>query len=185
MKKCVIDNCQSKFHGKGMCRKHYMEWWRGHRDAPTYSPPPRPTVADRFWAKVDVRSDDECWIWQASKLPNGYGQFNCTTAHRASYMLTHPNEDITGLHVDHLCRRLDCVNPHHLEAVEPALNHSRGYAVNIMSSLRKEGAANATHCRNGHARTPESVYISPQGFRVCRICKRSNNKKSRQRKPRC
>jgi hypothetical protein len=29
----------------------------------------------RFWSKVDVRSPEECWEWQASRTGHGYGQF--------------------------------------------------------------------------------------------------------------
>ena len=171
MRICAITGCDNAFHGRGMCRKHYMEWWRGSIEEPSYTPPLRPTVEERFWAKVDIGQADQCWLWQASKTPNGYGQFYRTTAHRWSYRLTHPEKDISGLHIDHLCRRLDCVNPNHLEAVSPSVNHRRGYAVNVMAALRKEQAHAATHCRNGHERTSENTYIAPNGWRSCRICK--------------
>jgi hypothetical protein len=139
-------------------------------------------MSERFWQKVDVRGDDDCWLWQASILPNGYGQFDHSTAHRRSYEIAHPGEDIAGKHIDHTCRRLDCVNPKHLEAVLPSVNHRRGYAVNIMASLRKEQARTATHCRNGHERTPETTYITPDGYRVCRTCKANSTKKKRKKR---
>src|SRR4051794_27094416 len=36
------------------------------------------------------------------------------------------------------------------------------------SSLSRWG----THCRRGHERTPENVYVSPRGVRLCRPCQR-------------
>lgn len=162
-----------------------MQWWRGLIPLPEYTPPPRIPLAERFWAKVDRNGPwcshlkSNCWLWTASILPNGYGQFDHSTAHRKSYMITHPNEDVTGLHIDHQCRRLDCVNPSHLEAVTPTINVQRGYAVNVMVSLRKQEAEMATHCRNGHQRTSDSVYITPEGWKVCRECSNANARKRR------
>lgn len=74
----------------------------------------------RFWAKVEVRSDDECWPWKAN-LINGYGQFNMggkihqkkMVASRVSWELV--NGDIhDGLHVLHKCDNPPCCNPKHL-----------------------------------------------------------------------
>ena len=28
----------------------------------------------RFWARVDRRGPDECWLWLAAKDPCGYGE---------------------------------------------------------------------------------------------------------------
>ena len=27
----------------------------------------------RFWSKVDIRGDNECWPWTAYRNPSGYG----------------------------------------------------------------------------------------------------------------
>lgn len=34
-----------------------------------------------------------------------------------------------------------------------------------------------THCPRGHSYSPENTYNHPDGFRVCRICKRASYKK--------
>jgi hypothetical protein len=187
MQICVVQSCENPMHGKGMCRSHYMRWWRGQIPLPDYAPPLPPTLTERFWPKVDKngpwRSDlqSHCWLWKASTLPNGYGQFNGSTAHRKSYMIAYPEQDITGLHIDHLCRRLDCVNPDHLDAVTPSVNTERGYSGNVAASRRREWAENATHCSKGHERKPGSFRLTPEGWKICRECSRINSRNYRKR----
>lgn len=73
------------------------------------------TLAERFWEKVDIRSDDECWPWLASITGRGYGQFNMANgmarAHRLAFFLYNgywPNV------CRHSCDYKRCCNPKHL-----------------------------------------------------------------------
>lgn len=71
----------------------------------------------RFWNKIDIRSDDECWEWQWSKR-KGYGHIRINyihyDAHRLAYELTY-GKIPKGLCVLHLCNNPGCCNPKHLE----------------------------------------------------------------------
>jgi len=71
----------------------------------------------RFWAKVDVRGPDECWLWTAAKVTNGYGSTWAAgrqhRAHRVSVILSGRNLDDV-MCVLHKCDVKACVNPTHL-----------------------------------------------------------------------
>jgi hypothetical protein len=72
---------------------------------------------ERFWSKVAIGAADECWEWQASRHPQGYGQFQLkrypVRASRLAWQLTHgPIPD--GQHILHKCDNPPCCNPAHL-----------------------------------------------------------------------
>ena len=75
-----------------------------------------------------VRKTASCWLWTGTKQKNGYGSFGfkgrTVRAHRWSYEF-HVGQIPDGLHIDHLCRVRNCVNPEHLEPVTHAENMRR------------------------------------------------------------
>lgn len=122
-------------------------------------------VSDRLWAMVT--KSESCWLWQGFVRKDGYASVfdgdRYDYIHRVAYrLLVGPIPE--GLHIDHLCRIRNCVNPDHLEPVTPGENVRRGLSgINNYSK---------THCKSGHEFTPENTYHAKgDGSRHCRTCK--------------
>jgi len=148
---------------------------------------PKPTTAERFWAKVDKAGPipecrpelGPCWIWTGS-TSHGYGRLQAAGkvmgAHRFAYeLLVGPIPE--GLEPDHLCRVSACVKaiadehgPAHLEPVTHRENMLRGETIGAVNSRK-------THCRRGHPFTPENT----QRYGTDRACKTCRNADKRAR----
>lgn len=76
------------------------------------------SVVGRFWEKVDIRGDDECWPWIATKVSKGYGVLNIYQypryAHRLAWMYANKADEPVGKVVMHSCDNPACCNPGHL-----------------------------------------------------------------------
>jgi hypothetical protein len=77
------------------------------------------TYEERFWSKVDVREQDECWEWQGYTPLNSYGRASLTVgktrlqqAHRVAYYFA--NKRLPSQYVLHSCDNKPCCNPNHL-----------------------------------------------------------------------
>ena len=130
---------------------------------------PRPSLTDRFWAKVN--KTETCWLWMGSHHANGYGNFSFTNrgpnvyAHRFAYQLL-VGPVPTGLQLDHLCRIRDCVRPEHLEVVTCRQNILRGVGLTAQNAIK-------THCAHGHPFDEKNThYYIRAGHerRGCRAC---------------
>lgn len=124
-------------------------------------------LAARFFSKVT--RTESCWLWAATVIANGYGQFwangRMRYAHRVAYeMLVGAIPD--GMQLDHLCRNRRCVNPKHLEPVAARVNTLRGESFAAVNAAK-------THCAKGHAFDEHNTRRTKSGNRVCRSCNRS------------
>lgn len=80
------------------------------------------SAEERFWSKVNIRQNDQCWLWQGAVNCKGYGMFKgrigSYTAHRFSYELANGPINKTDNPMDncviHSCDVPSCVNPNHL-----------------------------------------------------------------------
>lgn len=71
----------------------------------------------KFWSKIQILGEDDCWEWQDSLNKDGYGTFYPDgskigyLAHRISLYLKTGEQDIIARHT---CDNRACCNPHHL-----------------------------------------------------------------------
>ena len=90
-------------------------------------PKARESLANRFWCKVAVAGEDECWLWTAkARHKFGYGVFTVATGHvqtapRVAWALENGVIPDAG-HVLHSCDRPECCNPKHLRVGTPKDN---------------------------------------------------------------
>jgi len=84
---------------------------------------------ERFWSKVDVRNENECWAWRGCVTPKGAGIFtaiiegkHCNiTAHHVSYFIKY-NEDLFGKPMEKFCETVGCCNPNHYHLKNKDIN---------------------------------------------------------------
>lgn len=148
----------------------------------------RKNIDDRLFEVLILPNG--CWEWQGHVTREGYGVIcirrngtkRTSGVHRYFYEeLVGPIPD--GLHLDHTCHNGDdsceggrqcqhrrCVNPDHLDPVEPVVNILRGNG-NAAKNSQK------THCQKGHAFTSTNTYYEPSGGRVCVTCRTVNYRK--------
>lgn len=130
----------------------------------------------RFQAKFTPEPTTGCYLWTANLNSVGYGIFafgpnkKLVLAHRWAFQTAYgflPPE------LDHICNVRCCVNPRHLRPTTHRDNIARQSGP-VGENARK------THCKRGHAFTPENTYRRPDGHgRQCRACSALANARAR------
>lgn len=126
-----------------------------------------PESVDRLAEKFTF-DPDGCWRFHGGITGAGYGAMSIGgtqfLAHRVMYELIF-GPIAPEFHIDHLCRRRECINPDHMELVTPRVNTLRGVGPSARNATK-------THCDYGHEFTPENTYAW-RGRRRCRACLKS------------
>jgi hypothetical protein len=123
------------------------------------------SLISRFWPKVKILSQNECWPWTAGKR-RGYGRIVSSApdrqifyAHRIAYELL-IGAIPPGLELHHKCENRACCNPLHLQLM-PHGEHTR---------MHNSVAPRKTHCLRGHRLAAGNLYFFKNGDRACKIC---------------
>jgi HNH endonuclease len=128
------------------------------------------TAHERLWSRVDTAGD--CWEWQGSRLPSGYGNMSVEGqrfyAHRLSVLLsgrTIPK----GMVVMHSCYNPPCVRPSHLSVGTTAENR-RDCADKGRNPTN--GNQFKTRCKRDHDLAVTARLTGRGNQRVCTECER-------------
>lgn len=133
------------------------------------------SLASRLWRRTD--RSGECWLWLGAMRGPNYGQIyvggekKTDAVHRVAWELTY-GPIPPGLYVCHTCDTPLCVRPVHLFLGTHDDN------MRDMNRKKRNASQQKTHCRNGHALTPENTYMKPPGWRSCRKCQRASRARS-------
>lgn len=147
----------------------------------------RGSLRERFWhtATAAIGASHECWDWPGTRIPRGYGQIADEGGKHRKMLSVHrlvhewwKGPIPEGHVIDHLCRRPQCFNPAHLEAVTQSENVLRGTG----PALARDRITSKTHCPQGHPYSGDNLYMHPNGGRVCRECVRESGRRYRRRK---
>lgn len=121
----------------------------------------------------------DCLRWTGWHDRGGYGRIRVgggrkTRVHRAAWQIE-VGPIPPGLVVDHVvsrgCKHRDCVRIDHLEPVTVAVNALRGNTLNAMNAAK-------TACHRGHPFDLANTYLTPDGKRQCRTCKRDQKRQA-------
>lgn len=98
------------------------------------------TFRERFWSKVNVRGENECWPWIGGVNKKGYGTIGPGGRGLSNLYVHQVAVALLGIvipagkMVHHNCGMRTCVNPRHLEVTTYSHNN-RGENQNLADKL--------------------------------------------------
>lgn len=144
-----------------------------------------PEFIARYWAKVDKRGPDDCWLWLGARNGRGYGVISLDgrnlLAHRVAVILAGGQFTAELPFAAHRCGNPSCVNPAHIRPATHSENVLEGRAPAV--TVARHTAID--HCPQGHPYTAENTRIGrkrqangrPISIRICRECNRQQDAK--------
>jgi len=132
------------------------------------------TYIDRFWSRVNVSGENDCWEWTRGTTSDGYGVFHfghsSIRSHRFSYQ-QHNGKITEHECVLHSCDNPRCVNPKHLWIGTRAENNADKEAKKRgVHPVQSSGESNS----NATLTTPEVIaakVMARKGLPQARIAK--------------
>ncbi len=126
---------------------------------------------------------DSCWNWKLSTSRDGYGQVSkdsiMMSAHRVAFLLHNgylpPRVRGNKQIVMHTCDNKICCNPAHLKEGTSSENNIDAYRRGLKVGFSPNSLK--THCDHGHPFNEENTYITKDGSRMCKVCRRDRMRK--------
>lgn len=142
-----------------------VAWWR---ESERLALPGKLLARTRECTEPNPIVGTPCLEWTGARHGKGYGLYFAhggpLMAHRLM-LVANGFYDPPELVTNHICRNRLCVRPDHLEFITRGENVLCGTAPSAQNALK-------LCCDRGHLLSPENTYITPRGWRVCRICQR-------------
>lgn len=128
------------------------------------------TALERMAANSTWQGD--CLVWGGNVDPKGYGRLNVAKSgklvHRLSWLIHFGPPPSDKPCVLHTCDNPPCWNPEHLWVGTVPENT----ADMIAKGRLVPHYLNLTHCKHGHPLSGDNLYMTPDGRRNCRACRR-------------